>query len=427
LKRYQQRKGAMMQSTLFSNRRRDILLLVFSGIGFTVFAGRGIYLTIKGFSSGIISTTGLSASLFAAFGMFFCAALLLPVIIYCILRLMGKEIRSADVRPIKLWHVMVFLVAWVFSIVLATIFSGSQNYWGLLALPFFILGVALPVTGIIWVAIGGLPAGSWRRLWAAFTIGMTGSTLGALFLEYSVIGLAVVAAVAVSAFHPGGLATLQHAWNQVVDAGDMQNLLTTLAPYLANPLVLLLALLFGSILAPLIEEALKPAAVWLLGKRLHSPAEGFALGALCGAGFALLEGTLAISGNFQMLGFALAARSTSSLMHITASGVVGWGIASAQLEKRYGRLAGAYLVSVSMHGLWNGSLILAVFGGLRLVLPGASSHLLDMLLIMTGVGMLILMLPAILILLPVINHRLRIRIPITSTSVHNDIIAPPQS
>jgi hypothetical protein len=417
----------MMQSTLLSNRRRDILLLVFSGIGFAIFAGRGIYLAIKGFSSGIISTAGLTASLFAAFGMFFCAALLLPVIIYCILRLKGKEIRPAIVRPIKLLHVMVLLVAWVFSIVLATILSGLQNYWGVLALPFFILGVALPVAGIIWVAIGGLPAGSWRRLWAVFSIGMTGSTLGALFLEYSVIGLAVVAAVAVSALHPGWLAALQHFWNQAINAGDMQSLLTTLAPYLTNPLVLLLVLLFGSVLAPLIEEALKPAAVWLLGKRLHSPAEGFALGALCGAGFALLEGTLAISGNFQMLGFALAARSTSSLMHITASGIVGWGIASAQLERRYGRLAGAYLVSVSMHGLWNGSLILAVFGGLRLILPGASSDFLSMFLIVVGIGILIFMLLGIMILLPVINHRLRIKDPITSTSVHDDIIAPPQS
>jgi hypothetical protein len=415
-----------MQTSLFSNRRRDILLLVFSCAGFVILTNRGIYLAIHGFSSGIISTTGLSANILAAFGMLFCAALLLPVIIYSILRLKGKEIRPADVPPIKLWQVGGLLVTWVLMIILATIFSGLQNYWGLMALPFFMVGVALPIAGLIWVAIGGLPAGSWRRLWAAFTIGMTGSTIGALFLEYSIIGIAVLAAVAVSALNPGWLAVLQHIWNQVANAGDVQNLLTILAPYLTNPLVLLLALLFGSILAPLIEETLKPAAVWLFGKRLGSPAEGFALGALCGAGFALLEGTLAASGSLQMLGFGLAARSASSLLHITASGLIGWGIAYARLEKHYGRLAGVYLISVSIHGLWNGSLILAVYGGLRLTIPGSSSDLLSMLLVLMGVGILILMLLIIMIVLPVINRRLRPNHPFANTSVHGDIIAPPK-
>ncbi len=162
-----------------------------------------------------------------------------------------------------------------------------------------------------------------------------------------------------------------------------------------------------AVLAPIIEETLKPAAVWLLGKRLHSPAEGFALGALCGAGFALLEGTIAAGGNPQMLGIGIAARATSSLMHITASGLLGWGIASARLEKRYGRLAGIYFLSVSIHGLWNGSVVLAVFGGLRLSIPGASADLPGILLVLAGIGILGSMLVTIMILLPVINHRLR--------------------
>jgi hypothetical protein len=201
--------------------------------------------------------------------------------------------------------------------------------------------------------------------------------------------------------------------------------LTTLAPYLTNPFVLLLVLAFAAFLAPLIEEALKPAAVWLLGKRLHSPAEGFALGALCGAGFALLEGTIAAGGNPQMLGIGIAARATSSLMHITASGLLGWGIASVRLEKRYGRLAGIYFLSVSIHGLWNGSVVLAVFGGLRLSIPGASADLPGILLVLAGIGILGSMLVAIMILLPAINHRLRPKPVIAATSLQGDIIAPP--
>ncbi|HNC09473.1 MAG TPA: PrsW family glutamic-type intramembrane protease, partial [Anaerolineales bacterium] len=40
-------------------------------------------------------------------------------------------------------------------------------------------------------------------------------------------------------------------------------------------------------------------------------------------------------------------------LHMTSSGLVGWGIASAFKEKRWGRLAGAYLSAVLIHGVWN--------------------------------------------------------------------------
>ena len=169
------------------------------------------------------------------------------------------------------------------------------------------MGIAIPVAGLAWVAVGGLQIGSWRRLWAAFAIGMTGSTVLAALLEYSIVAIAALVAGVVAASNPEWLAIFQQVKNQVTNSGDVQTLLTTLAPYLTNPLVLLIALAFASVLAPIIEETLKPAAVWLLGKRLRSPAEGFALGALCGAGFALLEGSLAASGMAQLLGIGLAA------------------------------------------------------------------------------------------------------------------------
>jgi hypothetical protein len=414
-----------MQTNFVPRRPRDILLLIFSIIGFVILAGRGIYLTFMEFTSKI-KTTGLSSSLFDAFGMFFCAVLLLPLLIFCIFKLKGREIRPAKLPPVQFWQVASLLAAWVIVIFLGTILNALPIYGRLTALPFFMLGIVLPVAGLTWIAIGGLPVGSWRRLWAAFAIGMTGSTLGAMLLEYSFVGIAAVGAVSVAAFNPEWLAIFQQIKNQVTNAGDIQSLLTTLAPTLTNPLVLLLALLFAAVLAPIIEETLKPTAVWLLGNRLRSPAEGFALGALCGAGFALLEGTLAASGSFQMLGIGLAARSTSSLMHITASGVMGWGIASARLEKRYGRLAGAYLLSISIHGLWNGSVVLAVFGGLRLILPGAGSDPFGILLVVMGMGILVLLLTTILIILPIINHRLRLTSPIMGEPTQSDIIAPPE-
>jgi hypothetical protein len=244
--------------------------------------------------------------------------------------------------------------------------------------------------------------------------------------EFSLIGIAALTAGIVANIKPEWLSLFQHVKDQVTNAGDVQSLITTLAPYLNNPLVLLVVLIFAAILAPVIEETLKPAAVWLLGRRIHYPAEGFALGALCGAGFALLEGTLAASGSPQMLGVGIAARSASSLMHITASGIMGWGITSAWLEKRYGRLAGAYFLSLSIHGLWNGSVILTVFGAIRLSLPGASPDFLGMLLVVAGIVVLGSLLVMIMVLLPILNHRLRATPPVPGVPLPSDIIAPPQ-
>jgi hypothetical protein len=407
------------------NHRRDVLLLAFSIVGILTLSGRGIYLVITGLTSiNLTSLKDFSSNLLDAIGMFLCAALLVPLLIFCLRKLKGREIHPAKLPPMKFWQMMVVATAWIMVIILGSILDNLFQSGGLVASPFFLLGISIPVAGLVWIAIGGLPAGSWRRLWAAFSIGMAGSTLGALIVEYSLVGIAALAAGIVAATNPDWLVIFQRVKSQVTNAGDVQSLLTTLAPYLTNPLVFLVLLLFAAVLAPIIEETLKPAAVWLIGKRLGSPAEGFALGALCGAGFALLEGSLAASGSSQMLEVGIVGRAASSLMHITASGLTGWGIASALLEKRYGRLAGMYLLSVGIHGLWNGSVILAVFGALRLSLPGAASDLPGMLLVLAGIGILGSMLVTIMILLPSINRHLRPVHPAADKPSHSDIIAP---
>ena len=183
-------------------------------------------------------------------------------------------------------------------------------------------------------------------------------------------------------------------------------------------------MIFAAVLVPLIEEAVKPAVLWVLGNRLRSPAEGFGLGALCGAGFAMMEGLLAASSATQMWGFGLIGRSAASLMHITSSGLLGWAIASAQMEKRYGRLALTYLVSVSIHGLWNGSAILAVFGALRVMIQNMPIDYLGVLFALGGLGMLILELLLLVAALPLINRHLRRTAASIPAPVQSDIIAP---
>jgi RsiW-degrading membrane proteinase PrsW (M82 family) len=415
----------MMQNEHIPNHRIDILLIIFSATGMLGLAGRGIYSMIVGFSPKNPTTnTSLTSALFDAISMFFCAALLAPLLVYSIRRLKNKQIPRASLPPIKFWQVAVLAALFLLTVVLASALMTLAGSWWVAALPFFVLGIALPVAGLIWIAIGGLPTGSWRRVWAALGIGMVGSTMVAMLLEYALVGVAAVAAGVVASVNTAWLKTFQQIKDQVTRGGDIQSLLTQLAPSLTNPLFLLLALAFASFIAPIIEETLKPLAVLLIGKRLHSPAEGFLLGAICGAGFALLEGMLAAGGSPEMLGIGLAGRAASSLMHLTASGLIGWGIASAYLEKRWWRMIGTYVLSISIHGFWNGSIVLAVFGALRLSLQETGYDVLGLFLVVAGIGILGAMLVTIMVLLPIINRRFRTNPSINKPATQSDIIAP---
>jgi len=417
-----------MQPNLTSDRRRDILLLIFSIASMLGLVSWGFYPAILRFAiTGHFSTTSLASSTSTLISTLFCVGLLLPLLVTSVRKLRGRAIPVVKLPPIKFWQLAALLGIWLVLIIVGSIVNTRAGYGEVIAALFFSLGIALPIAGIVWIAIGGLPVGSWRRIWATLGISMVGSTLVAVILEYSLVGSAAVVAGLVAAFNPKWLAILQQVRNQLTNSSDMQALLTTLAPYLTNPLVFLVVLLFTAGVAPIIEETIKPAAVWLIGKRLQSPAEGFALGAICGAGFAMLEGTLAASSMGQMLGIGSAVRLPSSLMHITASGLMGWAIASFRLEKRTWRLVGIFVLSAGIHSLWNGSVLLGIYGALRFTLQNASPDLLGSLLVLTGIGLLGLLLVTIMVLLPILNRRLRTAHPFIEHSSQGDIIAPLQS
>jgi hypothetical protein len=60
---------------------------------------------------------------------------------------------------------------------------------------------------------------------------------------------------------------------------DSEEALALILPYLIKPGMVIPALIFFSILIPLLEELVKPLAVWLLAGKLDSAAQGFAFGA----------------------------------------------------------------------------------------------------------------------------------------------------
>ncbi len=125
---------------------------------------------------------------------------------------------------------------------------------------------------------------------------------------------------------------------------------------MTKPGTIITILVYLSILVPLVEELIKPLGVWILARKLNSPSQGFALGALSGAGYGLAE-TINVSGQVGDWGSLLFTRIGTGLLHITTSALMGAAIVMAWRERRYLRLAGTYLIAILLHGLWNAAAI----------------------------------------------------------------------
>ncbi|MBI4731831.1 MAG: PrsW family intramembrane metalloprotease [Chloroflexi bacterium] len=408
-----------MQRFFSSNHNRSILLLVFGVISILVLLGRGVFLAVDGllsFAGSDLTFSELGPSALDALSMLVCAGLLIPLIVGSIRQLQGKELPAARLPPIKGRHFLLLAIVWVVMLAASSLLTGLFDFGWLLSAPAFLLAMVIPVAALAWTGAGGLVGGSRRRLWAAFGLGMTGGTGLALVLEYVLVAVAVAIGAVAIILRPELAVLLEDLQAQADSAKNVEELLTLLAPYLTQPWVFLAVLAFASGFGPLIEEAVKPLAVWILGRRLRSPAEGFALGALSGAGFALLEGLMAASGMAETPYFGLPARLASSLMHITLSALMGWGIASAMLEKRWKRLIGVYVLCAALHGLWNGSALLAVYGSLRFVVQGMTYDPVSILAMVAGVALLGLVFLFIAVGLPILNRRFQ--------PTQSDIIAP---
>jgi RsiW-degrading membrane proteinase PrsW (M82 family) len=94
------------------------------------------------------------------------------------------------------------------------------------------------------------------------------------------------------AMHPEQLSIFQNLLRQLQNASDTEQMINLVSPWLSSPIVLLGALVFFAALSPIIEETAKSLTAWTLFDRLTSPAQGFAIGAISGAAFGLVESLL---------------------------------------------------------------------------------------------------------------------------------------
>ena len=121
-------------------------------------------------------------------------------------------------------------------------------------------------------------------------------------------------------------------------------------------------LILVSVIAPFVEELLKPIGLIFIMKRLKTPYEGVLYGVACGMGFAIIENMLYEL--FILLWYGSDAWTLnafvrgigSTVLHTVGPAAIGFAIAySRQMERSMTMpLVYAYVFGFVMHGAWNG-------------------------------------------------------------------------
>jgi len=350
-----------------------IIQILISGIGATI----AILLALVLFAAGIISLLEGSAGaddFLPFFNMGWSAllvcALLLPSLIIPIRHLAGKP-PSKTGRTLFI-PALIGLLLWV-PLVLVGHWIAQKGWVTWLLLPVIqLFGIALPIFFWIELARRKLNPAFSDYSWGVFSFGVVIVQPLVILAEIMLILLIGLLFLLWAGMQPELLNELSRLGQRVMDAQMDPNMLETiLLPYLQNPKVIYLGLAIGAGLIPLLEELLKPLALWLMIGRKFSAQEGFILGLIAGGTFALLEslGMMASAGELGWSSVVIA-RLGTGILHVTTTAMVGWGLGAAWKRKKYVQLGGLFLLSFSLHSIWN---LFGLLVGIVPLLPAPGS------------------------------------------------------
>jgi hypothetical protein len=207
-----------------------------------------------------------------------------------------------------------------------------------LALPLLVLSAAMPALTILSFATWRLKNPTSRRhVWMSFIYGSTLAILIALILN-------TLGEVAVSLFE---YALEPHA-----------SLSNPVSPSSPDNVQIIGALVLLSVLAPLVEEGVKPLGTLLAIRRLRSPAGAFLMGLAAGCGFAIFESVSIYIGQGQADWVVVSLeRIGTGLLHGVGAGMgaLGWYylVNGKGVRLRWWRGFGCFLYALFQHGIFN--------------------------------------------------------------------------
>ncbi len=335
----------------------SLLILIVLGIGaafvLLISFGLGVNSIIGLFTDGIDPAGGMISSF--AFGFEF--IILILSFWFVLQKTMGRD--QAD-QPFKFpfagWQIIAGINIVIFAAVIGGITAYTEIAWlNWIILPALtILVIVPPIWMLFGIGTNGIDLGPRWRFFSVLGLGMTVGPILMIILEIILLVVIIMAGfIYLAVQKPDLFQEIINLTQQLQNETNPDFILNSVAPYVANSAVIATLLGYIAFLVPMIEELLKPLAVWIFAKKIESPAQGFAMGMLSGGAFALLESLNASGDGSVSWPVIVSIRAGTSLLHMTASGLVGWGIVSAFQEKKAGRFFAAYFSAVAIHGIWN--------------------------------------------------------------------------
>jgi hypothetical protein len=340
---------------------------VLLALGATLLLIGALLLVVMGLSSlPYMNTDEPLSLLMLAGGMLLMGLLLLPGIVLNARKFFGFSELSIYIPSIHNAILLpVLAIIWIAILVLGQAAS-SNTTTAILLLPVLnLLAVGLPILAYLRIVLNGLPLPAARRGWSLFgASAITAPLLISIFEAFAFLAFLLLF-VLYATTTPG----LDTALQSVIDTlqtnrSALDSLTKEFATLLLAPGTTVALLGLFSLAIPIIEEALKIILLWFYADRLRSPVEGFVLGVLCGAAFALVENIGFASTGTSDWTIGVFSRATAALPHIFNCGLMGWALASAWQKKKYVQLFAAYSTAIIVHGTWNALSIAFAFSSL---------------------------------------------------------------
>lgn len=306
----------------------------------------------------LFSKTGDPAGeMIGAFAFSFEMVVLLFCSWFVLQKAMGREQAELPFKfPFVGWQIFAMIGTVILSLALGGVVAYTEIIWlTWIILPVLTVFVILsPILLLFGLGADGIQLGSRWRIFGILGLSMTIGPVIMVVLELVLlVGIIITGLIVVAIQQPVLFQEIVRLWKIIQHETNQDVIFKLLTPYISNSAMIAIALGYVALLVPMIEELLKPLAVWIFAKKIESPAQGFAMGLLSGGAFALIESLNASGDGTASWPVIVGIRAGTSLLHMTASGLVGWGIVSAFREKRIMRLVAAYFCAITIHGIWN--------------------------------------------------------------------------
>ncbi len=310
-------------------------LALLTGLVLLILASFALLLSVSGRSTSTFYPLTVQTLVYTSAGLIggsFC-------LYHSIRSLMGKPSRILKMPPF--W---IFLIGYLITLAIGLILQATQQADSFLLLTtiLILLTAILPALTLFTLGLRLLRQARWSTSWRRFTLALTsGATLGILLASLLELSATLLIAAG-SNLNP---AFLNDPSNPSYQTGQ-------------RTFLLILAI----VVAPLIEETVKPLGVALLSGRFTSGIEAFILGMSAGIGFDLVETIGYISMGYSNWAHVALVRSGAGLLHGLGAGMValGWYYLVRTRQRRFLLGFACWLYAVLQHALWNacGSLTL---------------------------------------------------------------------